>query len=439
MKRLVCVALCLVISALGFSGCNFMLGETDSLLRSPEPQGKLGEISEALKSAVNRSFTLKTPKYGDWRTAFVMWDMDGDDTEEALAFYSVANDENGSVLHMSIINDEKDDWKVQGDFALGGTDIERIEFGDLNGDGKDEVAVAWSIYGAPETRLTILSPAAEDTLPMYEGSYTDFCIYDVTVDSKGDELFLITTDIHDKTTRCSLFYGDDKLHEATSVALGGSVASVKKFHKTEIAGSPALFIDAVTNEGGYFTEIVVVNGTTLSAPLSQSGGKANIITGRYQSLTCGDVNGDKGLEIPCMTVLPNGGNIDGTLYLTEWKSFDGSKLVTAETSVISKLMQYKLKVDPAWQGRFTCVYSGENDGMDVYTYNARKSLQKKILSLEAIPKENLKKFSTKDKFVLEENDKTVYLGKIHQKNNKLGITEESVKLAFSQKITEGTK
>lgn len=437
MKRLVCLALCLIICALSFSGCNFMLGETDSLLRSPEPQGELGEISDALKSAVGKKFTLKTPKSGEWRTAFVMKDIDGDETDEALAFYATVTDD-GSDLHLSVINDEKGDWKVQSDFILGGTDIERIEFGDLDGDGACEVAVAWSIYGAPETRLTVLSPSKKENFTMYEGSYTDFCIFDAAP-SAGDELFLLTTDIHDKITRCSMFYGEEKLQETGSVALSGNVSSVKKFHTTEIAGASALLIDAMTPEGGYFTEIVTINGNTLTTPLSVGGGKANVITGRYQPLNCGDVNGDKTPEIPCMTVLPNGGNSDGTLYLTEWKSYKEGKLVTAEKSVVSKLMQYKIKVDPDWQGRFTCVYSGENDGLDLYTYGAKKGLGKKILSLWAVPKNNLKKSEDKDAFIIEENDKTVYLGKIHIKDNALSITENSVKAAFSQKITEGTE
>ena len=436
VKRLICGILSLTICAICFSGCNFILGETDSLLRSPEPQGRLGEISEALESAVNKKFTLKTPKYGQWRTAFILRDMDGDQVEEALAFYSVSG-ENGNELYLSVINDQKGKWTVQSNLQLGGTDIERVEFGDLNGDGFEEMAVAWSIYGAPETRLSIFSSVAKDTLPMYEGSYTDFCIFNAT-ESKGDELMLLTTDIHDKTTRCTLYKGEDKLIEVASVTLSSSVASVKKFHITEISDVPAVLIDAVTPDGGYFTEIVTVNGGALTAPLSYGGGNANVITGRYQPLVCGDVNGDKKLEIPCMTVLPNGGNSEGTLYLTEWKSYENGKLTTMEKSVVSKLMQYKIRVNPDWQGRFTCVYSDLNDGVDLYTYNSKKGLGKKVLSLEAVPKENLKK-STEESFVIEENDKTVYLGKIHLKNNTLGITQESVKAAFSQKLTEGNE
>lgn len=437
MKRVILVAMSLIVCVFCFSGCNFMLGETDSLLRSPEPQGSLGEISEALESSVNKKFILKTPKSGEWRTAFVMQDLDGDSTDEAVAFYSTTTDD-GSDLHLSVINDDNGDWKVHTDFVLGGTDIERVEFCDLDGDGSTEMAVAWSIYGAPETRLTVLSPAKKDNFTLFEGSYTDFCIFDAAK-SKGDELFLLTTDIHDKTTHCSMLYGEEKLREADSVALSGSVASVKKFHKTEIDGSPALLIDAATLEGGYFTEIVMIRGNSLTAPLSQGGGKANVITGRYQPLICGDVNGDKTLEIPCMTVLPNGGNSEATLYLTEWKSFTEGKLVTMEKSVVSKLMQYKLRVNADWQGKFTCVYSEENDGLDLYLYGAKKGLGKKVLSLSAVSKENLKKSVENDNFIIEENDKTVYLGKVHLKDNTLGITAESVKAAFSQKLTEGNE
>ncbi len=432
------VALCALVCVFGLSGCDFMLGETDSLLRSPEPLGEHAEISKALESTVGKKFVLKSPKYGDWRTAFVVRDMDGDEVDEALAFYSLDTD-GVAELHMSIIGGDNGDWKVLGDLQLGGTDVERIDFGDLDGDGAEEVAVAWSIYGAPETRLTVLSPNEETPVPLYEGSYTDFCIYDMT-ESEGDELMVFVTDLNDKTTRCSLLYGEGgKLNEGGAALLSSSIATVRKFHKTELDGKPTVYIDATTADGGYFTEIVTVEGDKLSAPMAQSGGKANVITGRYQPINCGDVNGDNSLEIPCMTVLPNGGNSDGTLYLTEWKEYRDGRLTTVEKSVVSKLMQYKIKVDSGWQGKFSCVYTGENDGTDLYIYNAKKGLGDKVLSVIAVPKEGFDIENHQGMFIIDENSKTVYLGRLYNDKNSLGITRSEVKKIFSQNITEGTE
>ncbi len=436
MKRLLSMIICVSVCIFLLTGCNYMLGETDTLLRAPEPQGNLREISEALESTVGKKFTLKSPKSGDWRTAFIVKDTDGDGGEEALAFYSLTT-ENGSELHMSVIDSESKEWRVLSDFSLGGTDIERVELADLNGDQSEEVLVAWSIYGAPETRLTVFALKSGSLLPMYESGYTDFCVYDVA-EGEGNELLILTTDPDTKTTRCSMLYGEEnKLYEWGNTLLSGSISAVKKFHKTKIDGSPALYIDATTADGGYFTEIVTINNGKLSIPLSSGGGKANVITGRYQALNCGDVDGDGDLDIPCMTVLPSGGNSDSALYLTEWKEYRDRKLHTVEKSVISKLMQYKIKVQSDWQGKFSCVYSGENDGIDLYSYNAKKGLGEKVLSLIAVNRDGFDKNDYRDMFIIDKNDKSVYLCKIHEKDNKLNITEDKVKSVFSQNITEG--
>ncbi len=438
MKKLCAVLAFVMAVTIGLSGCNYILGELDTLLLAPKPQGELGEISDALEIAVGKKFTLKSPKSGEWRSAYVVKDIDGDKVEEALCFYTIEVD-GAAQLHMSVISGDKNKWQVLGDVLLGGTDIQRVDFGDFNGDGIDEAAVAWSIYGAPETRISVVNLAKGVPASMLEEGYTEFCILDMNKDGRN-ELMLFSLDSVSKATRCSMYSCKGNELKAVAIAdIGVGIAEYKEIHKTEVDGTPALFVDATASDGGMFTEIVTFNGKKLTVPLSRRGAKSNVITGRYQPLLCGDVNGDGTLEIPCMTVLPNGGNSDATLCLTEWKSYSGGKLETREKSVVSKLMQYKITVNEAWQGKFTCVYTGANDGTDLYTYKAKKGLGDKVLSIIALSQKGFEAEDYKDMFIIDENDKTVYLGKIHSENNSLGLDEAAVKKIFSQSLTEGNK
>ena len=187
-----------------------------------------------------------------------------------------------------------------------------------------------------------------------------------------------------------------------------------------------------------YTEIVTSQDGKLLAPLSRQGGKPAVITGRYYPLLCSDLNGDGTIEIPCMTVLPNGGNSEGTLGLTEWKTYKKGQLTTLETSVVSKLMQYKIKIDKNF-GSFSCVHPGSDDGIDLYTYDTKKGLDQKVLSIIAISEENYKESDFKDMFKIGSNEKMVFLAKIHLKDNPLGITKKVAKKMFSDKITEEIK
>ena len=421
----------------GLSGCSYFLGESDTLLKAPKPGGELGEIREALVDSVGKRFTLECAKSGEWRNAYIVKDFDSDGVEEALAFYSTETDDT-TELHVTVITKNRGKWKVISDTKLGGTDIERIEFGDLNSDKEEEAVIAWSIYGAPETRLTVLDISSDTPTEMYEGNYTDFCLYNMDK-TKGKDLVVITSDPAAKTAQCRLLSANgDSLSETSVASIDSGFVSCKKIHQTKIDGNPALFIDATTAEGGMFTEIVVSTGGLLSAPLSRQGTKSTVITGRPFQLLCGDVDGDGNHEIPCTTVLPNGGNSDATLGLTEWKCYKNGKLVSREKSVISKLMQYKITIENDWQGGFTCVSTGADDGIDLYTYGAKKGVGQKVLSIIAVSADNYRQGDYKDMFTLAENESTIYLGKIHIENNPFGLTEKKVKEIFSEKITEET-
>ena len=74
-------------ASLFLSGCTGMSFTVDGLLNAPKLTEEQGEIHEALTAAVGGSITLKYPRNGDNRSAFVIADLDGEQGEEALVFY----------------------------------------------------------------------------------------------------------------------------------------------------------------------------------------------------------------------------------------------------------------------------------------------------------------------------------------------------------------
>ena len=86
-KRLAGAAVSLLLTFL-LCGCELFTADTAELLRPPALSGDLAPISDAIKESAGGAFTLKYPSAGNFRSAVIQNDIDGDGLFEAFAFYS---------------------------------------------------------------------------------------------------------------------------------------------------------------------------------------------------------------------------------------------------------------------------------------------------------------------------------------------------------------
>ena len=77
----------LAVCCLLLSACSSFQPNLTDLMQSPKLTEEQAEIYEALTNAADVSdVQLKYPKSGDYRSAFVMFDLDADGEDEALVF-----------------------------------------------------------------------------------------------------------------------------------------------------------------------------------------------------------------------------------------------------------------------------------------------------------------------------------------------------------------
>ncbi len=81
-KRNIIIAL----SAFLLSSCG-LTGSVESLLMPPIVSEDQEAVYDALMDDTGRNITLVYPRTGDYRSAFIFRDLDGDGTDEAVAFY----------------------------------------------------------------------------------------------------------------------------------------------------------------------------------------------------------------------------------------------------------------------------------------------------------------------------------------------------------------
>ena len=103
----------LIVSVAMSSGCSFPgFTSMDSMMHPPKATGTKAEIQEVIEENAGEDYVLDYPKSGNNRSAITMYDLDGDEIEEAVVFLTVKPDTTDATTHMYVI-DEAEERKCE--------------------------------------------------------------------------------------------------------------------------------------------------------------------------------------------------------------------------------------------------------------------------------------------------------------------------------------
>ena len=123
-KLLAAAAACLMLSA-----CTSFSPATDDLMRPPRLTPEQRAINDALDdAALTQNYSLKYPKSGDHRSAFVFHDIDGDGEEEAIVFYEPSIDNTARIV---LLDRQDGVWRSLCDLPGAGQDVEFVAFANI--------------------------------------------------------------------------------------------------------------------------------------------------------------------------------------------------------------------------------------------------------------------------------------------------------------------
>lgn len=287
--------------------------ETPSeLLTPPSLSGTNLEIEKAFKEYIGsrQEYTLQYPSSGEYRSAFILRDLDLDGKDEAIVFYTLKSDE--TVVRTTILDMVNDKWKVIYDEPGYGTNILSVSFDDLNSDGNLEIISSWSLFESTTSKTLAIhsimtggeEPIELETL--VNQSYTFAKVVDM--DSDGVDEVLVTwldaTDQNLPKSYASLLKQDK---DGTINQMGENIlldASVSSYSSLKLEknsnGKTIAFLDAYKGEDTMITEVIWWDETerTLVAPLFDSDTLNNIKTLRSPAIPSVDIDSDKEIEIP---------------------------------------------------------------------------------------------------------------------------------------------
>lgn len=435
MKRLsVMIISFLMIS--GLCGCSIGQSGIEGLLSAPKLTEEQSEIHQALIQHVGNDISLKYPKSGGNRSAFVVENIDSEPTEEAIVFFQYNDPENdtGTVMVEILDQNSNGDWKAVYEFPGAGPVVDQININNLGHDDKPSIIIGYSTLNLEEKQFQIYSYNEGQMSSIYTDKYSIMHIIDLAGDGHNDIITVSTDNDTGKSTASLLRSESGKIVSVDSIAMtSGTSAYVSSAIGKTADGSSALFVDATKSTGVIQTEVVSYSYEKLQNPMVTFSNKLMKQTSRPSQYLSSDIDGDSVVEIPETQAAPGyeeyNDSDNNKQYLTTWKVYkDSYSLMDKYTGYYKISDGYAFVFPKEWKNKVT-VKIDEASGEAVF-YKYSKNLinsDTELLRINIVDSSEINEYINKGYKAVSVSDQIAYIAKIGNSNDELDIDFDIVK------------
>lgn len=363
---------------LSLCGCAAFEAPLEGMLSPPKLTKTQTEIYNALTLNIGDTSELIYPKSGEFRSPFVLYNMDDEPTDEAVVFYREKSPDEGTVsgLRMNLLDQKEGQWVSVADKALSGSDIERVSFYDF-GDGIN-MMVCSSFVGQSENALTVLTYSPYGSFnELYKTTYSFMDIYDID-DDGFDELFLVN---YDSALNNHIAYlvgqkqdqdNNSSFGLLSSTALASDAVSIQRLTRQKLKSKQfLLFLDYSKGDNIYGTQLLSCYSNNIILIRSEDYSR------RYNSnipiLYSSDIDGDGRVEIP--VTLPMLGyellTVPEQMLEVDWIVVNEENFYSSSTkyqTYVSVGYEYIFYIPVRWHG-FVTVQKSENNVVNFVHYD----------------------------------------------------------------------
>lgn len=339
MKKWGYVLLALFLE-LALSGCNFSgLNDAQALMSPPKANADQQNIHQLLQGN-RQEITFIYPKSGEYRSAVIMRDFTGDGIADALGFCA---SKDNSVEAQFLVSSGQGQWRTAAVFENTATQVDRVLFGDLNGDGISDVLIGWGSASGVTGRTALVCAyllGEDGQITEYSlGTYGDMTLTDFDGDGV-QELFTVDKFVASEeeggeglpATARVFAYRDGSIQEIFSANADNSITNYVSVSFGRIAHAyNGVVLDGAKADGSMTTQLFLLDPEVDELKNIPSGiNTENYVTPFSRPSTAPflsrDINGDGIIDIPVTTLLPGIADTvtpDSTSYQVDWCIYDG--------------------------------------------------------------------------------------------------------------------
>lgn len=376
-------AICMLLS-----GCMGLAQGTESLMRPPKLSVEQQRIYAALSAAVGDDVVLKYPGDGEYRSAFVMYDIDEDNEDEVIVFYTTSSQggDEGADLRINILKKQGEDWFSIYDSLGLGPEIDSISFShNITDSNQFNIVISFELLSMQQKILAVYSFKNNHLIEEFVCDYTSSLIQDFDNDGR-EELFLL---YNVETTIAKAMYVDTltaygQPTVTSEVELSTDVKQyVQLLAEPEYAdGSTApqndeekptsykIYIDGVSAaKGNYTTELVSLKESSLTNLLVNDEGVHNT-NWRNAALLTQDRNNDGVMDVP-RAIRINDWPTDSkesALTLIEWYNYVDETFIPTSYTLVNRLFGFELDFPLTWGKNIAVKQSDDGYEWRIYEY-----------------------------------------------------------------------
>ncbi len=368
-----------------FSGCSVGTG-VESLLLPPKLSDEQSRINKALSDTAGKNISLKYPKTGDYRSPFIIKNLDKEENEEAIAFYEKSG-VGGSALRMALLDRKDGQWISTADHACPGTEVDKVMISDFGQSGETTVVVGYTLINQNYKMLEAYSYENGTLKVLYTDKYSEMESFDINNDG-ANELILISSALQNTAKSLALnALNADEASGGTPLAKvlvrsGDSFSEISEVEMDNIAigytsivkgkvgvGIPALFVDTLVWSDQIETQVLYFENGKLSNPLYH---KIEVLdaTMRPYGYASMDIDGDGVVEIPVPAAFPGYETLSSEeqLFYADWYVFEQYALIKKNSGYLNVNESYCFMLPSRWQGFVTAKQDASSGEVVFYKY-----------------------------------------------------------------------
>ncbi len=435
MKLKNLAAVILAASTALLCGCNIADLSFEESLRPPRTMGDEAEIEKLISKTAGSNYTLKYPKSGSYRSAIIMNDLNGDGVDEAIAFFK-GKDETAGV-HMLLMYDQDGEWKTSGDYVTETTDVDCVDFADIDENDGLEIIVGYTTYTPNVNFLACYtySNGVTDTIQAGQ-NYSSFYCGNLDNNGKSEIITLSLFSAENQAKASMLSYSKEKkqIFVKASAPMDPNVVKIKSIGMSDFDGSvKGVVVDGSFASEELVTQVIYYNQSlaVLRNPLYKE--KQKNPTTRTVGVLSTDFDGDSKLEIPMAEKLPFHGE-DMALTVADkisWCSFNPANETLTVKSVVAENRKcgFSVKQPSKWVDRSYTAINDENS-MKLYEW-VNNALGEELFEVKAFDVSAWDKGKIDGFTLIYRDNRYAYAFTNPQGKSPMKLTDDEIKTAFS--------
>lgn len=303
--------LCLLLLA----GCMRRAGEAFYSL--PRVAEEYVQLQAKIEEVMAGGAVYAAPVSGSHRQSVQLIDIDGDGSEEALAFFRSSGEK---PLKICVFESLDGNYELVAQIEGEGSAIESIEYEDLDGDGVREIVVGWQVSTGMQM-LKVYSMKNFQATEIMTTDYTQYAMYDLSGDGHA-EVGVLRHDLAEKSGNAEVYqFWQNGDITSSRVALSNGLESIDRIKSGYIRdGRPALFVEGAYNGSGVLTDILALEGGLIQNVCLGSDGSSRLT--RSIVAYCSDIDNNGIMDIPNAVQLEQEEENAGSFWILNWYDYN---------------------------------------------------------------------------------------------------------------------